>query len=168
MVSVKLAKVTSSIKSFHISITNNTNNTSEPERLKRLRKVSHYATTPYFVNRQQQQQQNRLFFNNSPENEMRYKNGLPGNTSYCGITRSGKKAYIFGTSMVSNVKVKKFDNNFRCTSVRIRDFRGATIKHLKHHVLPSLVDGTPDIAVIYGGCNNLGYKNKEALSTDDI
>ena len=168
---MKLAKVTSSIKSFHVtnnSITNNTDNTSEPERLKKLRKVSHYATTPYFVNRQQQQQQNRLFFNNSPENEMRYKNGLPGNTSYCGITRSGKKAYIFGTSMVSNVKVKKFDNNFRCTSVRIRDFRGATIKHLKHHVLPSLVDGTPDIAVIYGGCNNLGYKNKEAFSTDDI
>ena len=102
MVSVKLAKVTLSIKSFHVtnnSITNSTNNTSEPERLKKLRKVSHYATTPYFVKRQQQQQQNRLFFNNYPENEMRYKNVLPGNTSYCGITRSGKKAYIFGTSM---------------------------------------------------------------------
>ena len=69
---MKLAKVTLSIKSFHVtnnSITNSTNNTSEPERLKKLRKVSHYATTPYFVNRQQQQQQNRLFFNNYPENE---------------------------------------------------------------------------------------------------
>ena len=99
---MKLAKVTSPIKSFHVtnnSITNNTNNTSETERLKKLRKVSHYATTPYFVNRQQQQQQNRLFFNNYPENEMHYKNVLPGNKSYCGITRSGKKAYIFGTSM---------------------------------------------------------------------
>ena len=72
------------------------------------------------------------------------------------------------TSMVSNVNVKTFNNSFRCTSARIRDFRGATIKHLKHHVLPSLADDTPDIAVIYGGCNNLGYKNKEALSTDDI
>ena len=26
----------------------------------------------------------------------------------------------------------------------------------------------PDIAVIHGGCNDLGYKNKEAVSTGDI
>ena len=37
------------------SITNNTNNKLETERSKKSRKVSHYATTPYFVNRQQQQ-----------------------------------------------------------------------------------------------------------------
>ena len=36
------------------------------------------------------------------------------------------------------------------------------------HILPSLVDDTPGIAVIHGGCNDLGYKNKEALTTDDI
>ena len=48
------------------SITNNKNNTSEKERSKKSRKVSHYATTQYFVNRQQQQQQNHL------ENDMRY------------------------------------------------------------------------------------------------
>ena len=31
-----------------------------------------------------------------------------------------------------------------------------------------LVDDTTNIAVIHGGCNNPGYKNKEALSTDNI
>ena len=36
------------------------------------------------------------------------------------------------------------------------------------HVLPSLADDTQGIAVIHGGCNDLGYKNKEALTTDDI
>ena len=99
---------------------------------------------------------------------MRYKKVLPGNTSYSGITQSGKTAYIFGTSMVSNVKAKKLNNKVRGASARIRDFRDATIKHLKYHVLRSLVDGTPDIEVIHGGCNNLGYENKEAFSTDDI
>ena len=140
------------------SITNNTNNTSETEGSKKWRKVSHYTTTRFFVNKQtnkqtnkQQQQQNRLFFNNHPANDMRYKKVLPGNTSYSGITQSGKNAYIFSTSMVSNVKVKKLNNDLRVVSARIRDFRGATIKHLKHHVLPSLVDDIPDIAVIYGG-----------------
>ena len=36
------------------------------------------------------------------------------------------------------------------------------------HVLPSLADNTQGIAVIHGGYNDLGYKNKEALTTDDI
>ena len=153
------------------SITNNTNNTSEMERPKKSRKVSGNAVTPYFVNKQkqqQQQQQNRLFFNNHPGNDMRYNKILPGNTSYSGITQSGKKAYIFGTSMVSNVKAKKLNNKLRRASARIRDFKGATIKHLKHHVLPNLVDDTPDIPVIHGGCSDFGYKNTEALSAGDI
>ena len=108
---------------------------------------------------------------------MRYKKVLPGNTfssgttgntSSSGTTQSGKKAYTFGTSMVSNVKVKKLNNKLRGASARIRDFRGATIKHLQHHVLPSLVDDTQDTVVIHEGCNDLGYKNKEALSADDL
>ena len=35
---------------------------------------------------------------------MCYQKVLPGNTSYSDITQSDKNAYIFGTSMVSNVK----------------------------------------------------------------
>ena len=98
---------------------------------------------------------------------MRYKKVLPGNTSNNGIAQSGRANYISGTRMTSNA-AKKSNNKLRGSSARIQDFRGATIKHLKHHVLLGLVDDTSDIAVIHGGCNGLGYKNKEALSTDDI
>ena len=91
------------------SITNNRNNASETKRWKKSRKVSDYVTTPYFVSRQQQQQhqQNRLFFNNYPKNDMRYKKVLPVNTFYCDITQSGRKAHIFGTSMVSKKMLKQ-------------------------------------------------------------
>ena len=68
------------------SITNNTNNAKETERSKKSRKVIHYASTPYFVERQQQ---HCLFFNNhldNDDNDMNYKTVLPGNTSYSGIT----------------------------------------------------------------------------------
>ena len=98
---------------------------------------------------------------------MHYKKVFPGNGSYSDITQSGRKTYIFGTNMVSNVKAKKLNNKLRGASGSTGDFKGATIKRLRHHVLPSLVHDTPDIAVINGGCNNLGYKNKEALRTDD-
>ena len=65
------------------------------------------------------------------------------------------------------LKQKKLKKKLWSVSACIWDFRGATIKHLKHHVLPHLVDDTPDIAVLHGGYNDLGYKKKEALSTDD-
>ena len=93
------------------SIISNTNNILETERSNKSRKVSHYATIPYFVNRQKQQKQpNRLFFDNHHENDMRYKKVLTGNTSYSGITQLGKKAYIVGTSMVNNIKANKLNN----------------------------------------------------------
>ena len=66
------------------------------------------------------------------------------------------------------LKQKRLNNKLWGASTRIRDFRGSTIKHLKHYVLPSLIDETPDIAVIRGERNDLGYKNKEALITDGI
>ena len=72
--------------------------------------------------------------------------------------------YLFST----NVKAKKLNNKLRGDPERVRGFRGATIKHLKCHVLPSFVDGTPDTAVVCGGCSDLGYKSKEALSADDM
>ena len=41
-------------------------------------------------------------------------------------------------------------------------------KASKTLVLPSLIDDTTDLAVIHRGCNDLGFKNKEALSTAKI
>ena len=76
--------------------------------------------------------------------------------------------------MARNVRAKNINHKFRGAFASTTDFRsatikwGATIKHLKHRVLPSLVDDTPDTAAIHGGCNDLGYKNNEALSRDDI
>ena len=61
-----------------------------------------------------------------------------------------EKAYIFDTSMVSNVKAKKLNNKLRGASAGVQDFIDVTIKHQKQHVIPSLVDDTPDIAVIQG------------------
>ena len=66
--------------------------------------------------------------------------------------------------MVNTIKAKKLINNLRGASARIRDFRGAPYT-MYFQVLLMI---PPDIAVIHGGCNDLSYKNKEAVSTGDI
>ena len=37
-----------------------------------------------------------------------------------------------------------------------------------HALIPTLVSDIPIVAVIHEWCNNLGYKKKGVLSTDDI
>ena len=89
---------------------------------------------------------------------MHYKKVLRRNTSHSGITQSGRKTYNFANSMVNIVKAKKLNSKLRGASARIRDFRGAPIE----------VPHTPCITVINGGCDDLGYKNKETVSTGGI
>ena len=55
--------------------------------------------------------------------------------------------------MISNFKAEKFSNNLQGAFACIQDFRGDTIKQLRHHVIRTLVDDTQDVAVIHGECN---------------
>ena len=38
-------------------------------------------------------------------------------------------------------------------------FPGATLKHLKYYIVPSLIDETPDRIILHGGCNDVNNKN---------
>ena len=59
-------------------------NTLETERSKKSREVSCYATQTTTTTATRK---NCLFFNNYPENDMRYKKVLPGNTFYSSIAQ---------------------------------------------------------------------------------
>ena len=84
---------------------------------------------------------------------------IPGNGTYIEACKYGKKTFVFGTSMVKGIRVKEFNNNLTRCSSRIRSFPGATLKQLKHYVIPTLVDDTPDVVIIEGGCNDLRNGN---------
>lgn len=92
---------------------------------------------------------------------MYYKNLLPENTSYSGITQLGNKTYSFGKNMVHSANAIKLYNKLQGACTRIREFRGAVIKCLRHYVVPTLVGDTPDAVIIHRKCNDIRYKNNK-------
>ena len=66
---------------------------------------------------------------------------------------------MVGTSMVKGIKVNKVNKQLRNSFAKRRSFPGATLKHLKYCVVPSLVDETPDRITMYGKCNDINNKN---------
>ena len=61
--------------------------------------------------------------------------------------------------MVKGIRNKEFNQHLTKCSAQIRVFPGANLKQLKHYVIPTLVDDTPDVAVIHGGCNDIQSRN---------
>ena len=66
---------------------------------------------------------------------------------------------MVGTSMVKGIKVNKVNKQLRNSFAKRRSFPGATLKHLKYCVVPSLVGETPDRITMYGKCNDINNKN---------
>ena len=51
-------------------------------------------------------------------------------------------------------------NSQLCNSfAKLRSFPGATLKHLKYYIVPSLIDESPDRIILHGGCNDVNNKN---------
>ena len=55
--------------------------------------------------------------------------------------------------------MKKVNGRLHNSFAKLRSFPGATLKHLKYYVVPSLIDETPNRIVLHGGCNNVNNKN---------
>ena len=51
-------------------------------------------------------------------------------------------------------------NSQLCNSfTKLRLFPGATLKHLKYYIVPSLINETHDRIILHGGCNDVNNKN---------
>ena len=72
---------------------------------------------------------------------------------------NGKKTFIVGSSTVKGIKMKEAISQLRNSFVKLRAFLGATLKHLKYYIVPSLIDETPDRIILHGRCNDVNNKN---------
>ena len=73
--------------------------------------------------------------------------------------RNGEKTFIAGTIMVKGIRMKEVNGQLRNSFAKLISFPGATLKHLKYYIVPSLIDETPDRITLHGGCYDVNNKN---------
>ena len=61
--------------------------------------------------------------------------------------------------MVKGIRMKEVNSQLRNSFAKLRSFLGATFKHLRYYIVPSLIDKTPDMITLHGGCNDVSNKN---------
>ena len=84
---------------------------------------------------------------------------VPGNSKYSDTVRNGKKTFIVGTSMVKSIRMREVNSQSQNLFGKLRLFPGATLKHLRYCIVPSLIDETPNRIILHGGCNDVNNKN---------
>ena len=102
--------------------------------------------------------------NHFPENDHPFgqKRTVPGNRKYSETVRNGRKTFIVGTSMVKGIEI---NSQLRNSFAKLRLFPGATLKHLRYYIVPSLIDETPDKIILHEGCNDVNNKNSTTEKT---
>ena len=55
--------------------------------------------------------------------------------------------------------MKDVNSQLRNSFAKLRSFPGATLKHLRHYIVSSLIEETPDRIILHGGCNDVNNKN---------
>ena len=55
--------------------------------------------------------------------------------------------------------MEEVNSQLRNSFARLRSFPGATLKHLRYFIAPSLIDKIPDKIILHGGCNDVNNKN---------
>ena len=97
--------------------------------------------------------------NKYPEHDnIHHTKTVHGNSTYADISKQGKKVCIFSDSICKPIDMVEFSYYCKHKSAIKRSFPGATASQLKHFVKPTLIENTPDIAIIHIGTNNLTKK----------
>ena len=94
---------------------------------------------------------------------------VPGNRTFSSITKNGKKICVIGDSHLNRIRTYQFNKSITKGKAYLSVFRGATIRRLKYHVIPTLVEDKPDVIIIHVGCNDIyDIKNIKDLNTSKV
>ena len=85
---------------------------------------------------------------------------VTGNSTNSDAVRNGKKTFMVGTIMVKGITIKEVNKQLHNSFAQLRSFPGATLKHLKYYVVPSLIDETFDRITLCAGWNDLDNKTQ--------
>ena len=92
----------------------------------------------------------------------------PGNSTYAGTLREGKKILMIGDSHIRRVKRDKLQNSFDNAKYFVRYFSGAKTEDLHYHIIPLLLKEKPDTVVIHVSSNNITHRIFEGFNADKL
>ena len=98
--------------------------------------------------------------------QLRKSKVVPGNNTYAGTLREGKKILILGGSQIRRVKRDKLQNSFDYAKSFVRYFSGTLVVH--QYIIPSLLKEKPDPVVIHVGSNNITHRILEDFNADKL
>ena len=107
------------------------------------------------------------------QHQLKKSKVVPGNNTYAGTLREGKKILMIGYSHIRRVMRDKIQNSFDNAKSFARYFSGAKTQNLHHYIILSLLKEKPDTVVIHVGCNNITHRifddfNAEKLADEII
>ena len=91
---------------------------------------------------------------------------VPGNNTYAGTLREGKKTLMIGDSHIQRFKREKLQNSFDNAKSFVSCFSVAKMEGLPHYIIPSLLKKKPDTVVIHVGSNNITPRIFKDFNTD--
>ena len=120
----------------------------EAKNYKEKEPLQHRHQTPVYS---KQNHRPNPVINHFPENNNLFwqQRTVPGNSKYSDAVRNGKKTLIAGTIMVKGIRMKEVNSQLRNLYAKLRSFPGATLKHLKYYIVPSLIKKNPDRIILH-------------------
>ena len=118
-----------------------------------IRRRPNISTTERYIQRQQQLLKSRV---------------VPGNNTYAGTLREGKKILMKVVSHIRRVKRDKLQNSFDNAKSFVRYFSGAKTEDLHDYIIPSLLKEKPDTVIIHVGSNNITHRIFEDFNADKL
>ena len=103
-----------------------------------------------------------------PENNCLRLPIKPGINQYNQAVKNGKTTVIFSTSMTKGINVRNFNKDYKIGTARFRRFHSAKAKHVKHYVLPTLIEESPEVVLLQCGGNDLQTSKLNPTPIDDI
>ena len=90
-----------------------------------------------------------------PENNFIKQKTKPGINDYNEAVKYGKTTVVFSTSLTKGINVRHFNEVYKIGTARFRRFHSAKARHIKHYVLPTLIEEKPTVVLLQCGGNDL-------------
>ena len=97
----------------------------------------------------------QVVINNQPESDNAAWRTVPGNSTYAGTVKNGRKVALFSDSICNRMNKHELRKKLQC-NINKKSFPGATTDDMyEHYMMPTLKRNTPDTAIIHIGVNDI-------------